>query len=40
MGVPAKVVRRLEEDEVNAVMKNAREYVAANHQYKKYCREI
>lgn len=40
MGVPAKIVRRLEEDEVNAVMKNARDYVASIEQYKKHCREI
>ncbi len=40
MGVPAKVVRQLEEDEVNAVMKNAHEYVDAITHYKKYGREI
>ena len=40
MGVPAKIVRRLEEDEVNAVIQNAREYAAAISQYKKECQEI
>lgn len=40
MGVPAKVVRRLEEDEVNAVMKNAREYTSAVRLYKDHCEEI
>lgn len=40
MGVPAKAVRRLEEDEVNGVMKNAHEYVDAITHYKKFGREI
>jgi len=40
MGVPAKVVRRLEEDEVNGVMKNAREYTGAVRLYKDHCEEI
>lgn len=40
MGVPAKVVRQLEEDEVSALLKNAREYVAAIRIYKDQCEEI
>ena len=40
MGVPAKIVRQLEEDEVNAIMKNAHDYVDAIAQYKKHCQEI
>ncbi len=40
MGVPAKVVRPLEEDEVNAIMKNAREYTQAIRIYKDHCEEI
>ena len=40
MGVPAKVVRRLEEDEVNGIIKNAREYAAAVRLYKDHCEEI
>lgn len=40
MGVPAKVVRKLEEDEVNAVIRNAREYADAIRLYKDHCEEI
>ena len=40
MGVPAKVVRELEEDEVNAIMKNAREYTGAIGLYKDHCEEM
>lgn len=40
MGVPAKVVRQLEEDEVNGIIKNAREYAAAVRLYKDHCEEI
>ncbi len=40
MGVPAKVVRQLEEDEVNAIMRNAREYAEAVLLYKDHCEEI
>lgn len=40
MGVPAKVVRRLEEDEVNDIMKNAHDYVDAIPLYKTECKEI
>ncbi len=40
MGVPAKVVRQLEEDEVNAIMRNAHEYVDAILLYKDHCEEI
>lgn len=40
MGVPAKVVRKLEEDEVNAIMKNARDYVESIRIYKDHCEEI
>ena len=34
MGVPAKVVRQLEEEEVNGILQNAREYVKAIPVYK------
>lgn len=40
MGVPAKVVRQLEEDEVNSIMKNAHDYVQAIGHYKKHCQEL
>ena len=40
MGVPAKVVRQLEEDEVNANMKNAHDYTEAVRLYKDHCEEI
>lgn len=40
MGVPAKVVRRLEEDEVNGIIKNAREYASSVLLYKDHCEEI
>lgn len=40
MGVPAKVVRKLEEDEVNAIMKNARDYTDSIRLYKDHCEEI
>lgn len=34
MGVPAKVVRRLEEDEINGILQNAREYVRLANEFK------
>lgn len=40
MGVPAKIIRRLEEDEVNAIMKNAHDYTQAIEIYQKECKEI
>ncbi|MBR4356217.1 MAG: gamma carbonic anhydrase family protein [Elusimicrobiaceae bacterium] len=40
MGVPAKVVRQLDEDEVNAIMKNAHDYVQAITLYKDHCQKI
>ena len=40
MGVPAKVVRQLEEDEVSAVLRNAREYAEGIRLYKDHCEEI
>lgn len=40
MGVPAKIVRQLDEDEVNAIMKNARDYTQAIETYRKNCKEI
>ena len=40
MGVPAKVVRKLEEDEVNAIMKNARDYAESIRLYKDHCEEM
>lgn len=40
MGVPAKVVRALEEDEVSGVLANAREYAQAIRIYKDQCEEI
>lgn len=40
MGVPGKIVRQLDEDEVNGVLKNAREYVQAIDIYKKSCKEL
>ena len=40
MGVPAKIVRRLEEDEVNGIMQNARAYVEAIALMQKECEEL
>lgn len=40
MGVPAKVVRPLEEDEVNAILRNAREYAQAIPLYKEQTQEL
>lgn len=40
MGVPAKIVRKLEEDEVNGIIKNAREYAVAIRLYKDNCEEL
>ncbi len=40
MGVPAKVVRKLDEDEVNAILKNAQEYVRAIGVYQTQCKEL
>lgn len=40
MGIPAKVVRQLEEDEVNGIIQNAREYAKAVRLYKDHCEEI
>ncbi len=40
MGIPAKVVRKLEEDEVNGILKNARDYTQSIRTYKDHCEEI
>ena len=40
MGIPAKIVRQLDEDEVNAIMKNARDYTQSIELYRKNCKEI
>ena len=40
MGVPAKIVRTLEEDEVNMIIKNARDYADAVRLYKEHCEEL
>lgn len=40
MGVPAKIVRRLEEDEVNSIMQNARAYTEAIPQIEKNCKNL
>ena len=40
MGVPAKVIRPLEEDEVNGILKNARDYAQAITLYKESCKKI
>lgn len=40
MGVPGKIIRALEEDEVNAVMKNARDYAQAIETYRTKCKEL
>ena len=40
MGVPAKIIRTLEEDEVNGIMKNARDYAEAIRLYKEHCEEL
>lgn len=40
MGVPAKIVRRLEEDEVNSIMQNARAYTEAIAHLKNDCEEL
>ena len=40
MGVPAKVVRQLEEDEVNGILQNAREYVKAVRIYKEQTQKL
>lgn len=40
MGVPGKVVRALEEEEVNAIVKNAREYAQAIPIYKEKLKRI
>lgn len=40
MGVPGKVVRQLEEDEVNGILQNAREYAKAVPIYKKQLQEL
>lgn len=40
MGVPAKIVRKLEEDEVNAIIQNGREYTQAVRVYQTQCKEI
>jgi carbonic anhydrase/acetyltransferase-like protein (isoleucine patch superfamily) len=40
LGVPAKVVRPLDDDEVNAIMKNAHEYTGAIRLYKEHCEEL
>ena len=40
MGVPAKVVRPLDEDEVNGILQNAREYAKAIPLYKEQTQEL
>ena len=40
LGVPGKIVRGLEEDEVNSIIKNARDYAEAIRLYKEHCEEI
>lgn len=40
MGVPAKIIRPLEEDEVNGIIQNARDYAQAIPLYKERCREL
>ncbi len=40
MGVPGKVIRQLEEDEVNEILQNAREYAKAVLVYKKQLQEL
>ncbi|WP_428897767.1 Carbonic anhydrase or acetyltransferase [Parelusimicrobium proximum] len=40
LGVPAKVVRQLTEDEVNGILTNASEYVELGKKYKKEAAEI
>ncbi len=40
MGVPAKVVRHLDEDEVNGILQNAHEYVKAIPLYKEQTQEL
>ena len=40
MGVPAKVVRALEEEEVNGILQNARAYVEAIDSYNKQAQEL
>ena len=40
MGVPAKVVRQLEEEEVNGILQNAREYAKAIAVYKEQTQEL
>ena len=40
MGVPAKIVRSLEEDEVNGIIQNARDYAQAIPLYKERCKEL
>ena len=40
MGVPAKVVRPLDEDEVNGILQNAHEYVKAIPLYKEQTQEL
>ena len=40
MGIPAKVVRALDEDEVNGILQNAREYAKAIPLYKEQTQEL
>lgn len=40
MGVPAKIVRPLDEDEVNGILQNAREYAKAIPLYKEQTQEL
>lgn len=40
MGVPAKIMRQLDEDEINGVLRNAREYAEAIRVYKDHCEEL
>ena len=40
VGVPGKIIRTLEEDEVNGILKNARDYAEAITIYKERCKEL
>ena len=40
LGVPGKIIRSLEEDEVNGIIKNARDYAQAIETYRTKCKEL
>lgn len=40
LGSPAKIVRELTEDEVNGIIKNAKEYIELGKHYKEYAEEV